>query len=287
MKHQTMPELPEVQTVVTQLGRKITGKTLTSFWTDWEKKVFEPLPKLRRLIKDAKVLGTRRFGKTIVIDLDNEYSIVIHLKMTGHLLFKDAHNKNAKAWQDPINQFIHHRFVFADGSWVDFSDMRKFGWVDICKTNEVEQHSHIEKLGVDALSPDFSQEYFHQLLQRYPKRPIGILLLDQEKIAGIGNIYRSEVLFRSGILPWRVAKSLRVDEGELLHEKIQEVLREAVKLRGTTDGDFRDTEGKRGGFQKKLFVYAREGEGCKRCGTIVVRKKMGGRSVFACTQCQR
>ncbi len=282
-----MPELPEVQTVVSQLGKKITGKTFSGFWTDWEKKVLEPLPKVRKLVKGATILGTRRFGKTIVIDLDNEYSLVIHLKMTGHLLYKDKTNKDAKEWQDPTNQFIHHRFLFADGSQVDFSDMRKFGWVDICRTNELAKHRHIEKLGVDALSKNFTSGVLASFIKRYPKRPIGILLLDQEKIAGIGNIYRSEVLYRSGILPWRLAGKLTREEIELLYEKIKEVLREAVKLRGTTDGDFRDTAGKRGGFQKMLFVYARAGESCKRCGTIIVRKKMGGRSVFACQTCQK
>lgn len=282
-----MPELPEVQTVVTQLGRKITGKVLAGFWTDWEKKVLEPLSQLKKRIKGAKVLGTRRFGKTIVIDLDNAFSIVIHLKMTGHLLYKNQQNEKAKEWQDPINQFIHHRFTFTDNSRVDFSDMRKFGWVDICRTDEVERHRHIEQLGVDALSKEFTSGTLQLFSKRSPKRPIGILLLDQEKIAGIGNIYRSEVLFRAGILPWRRAGSLKPEEVSTLYEKIGEVLREAVRLRGTTDGDFRDTSGKRGGFQTRLFVYARSGEPCKHCGTIVVRKKMGGRSVFACTQCQR
>ncbi len=282
-----MPELPEVQTVVSQLGQKITGKTLLTFWTDWEKKVLEPLPQLRQRIKGATVLGTRRFGKTIVIDLDNAYSLVIHLKMTGHLLYKDTKNKTAKEWQDPTNQFIHHRFTFTDGSRVDFSDMRKFGWVDICKTSEVMQHRHIEKLGIDALAKEFTVESFRDVLKQSPKKPIGILLLEQEKIAGIGNIYRSEALFRSGILPWRLSGKLSEKEAAALHKRIKEVLREAVKLRGTTDGDFRDTAGKRGGFQRRLFVYAREGESCKRCGTIVVRKKMGQRSVFACPTCQQ
>ncbi len=282
-----MPELPEVQTVVTQLGKKITGKTLASFWTDWEKKVLEPLPKLRKLTKGATVLGTRRFGKTIVIDLDNEYSIVIHLKMTGHLLYKDVHNEGAKEWLDPTNQFIHHRFTFTDGSRVDFSDMRKFGWVDICRTSDVERHRHIEKLGIDALSRDFTAEILTTFLKRSPRKPIGILLLEQEKIAGIGNIYRSEALYRAGILPWRLAGKLTKQEIELLHTKVKEVLREAVKLRGTTDGDFRDTAGKRGSFQKMLFVYAREGASCKRCGTIIVRKKLGQRSIFVCPSCQK
>lgn len=282
-----MPELPEVQTVVTQLGKKITGKTLASFWTDWEKKVLEPLPKLRKLIKGATVLGTRRFGKTIVIDLDHGYSIVIHLKMTGHLLYKDAHNKEAQEWHDPTNQFVHHRFVFTDGSRVDFSDMRKFGWVDICRTDEVARHKHIEKLGVDALAKAFTPQILGELLTQSPRKSVGLLLLEQAKIAGIGNIYRSEVLFRSGILPSRLSSKVSAQETKRLHENIRAVLQEAVKLRGTTDGDFRDTDGKRGGFQDRLFVYARAGNVCKRCDTIIVRKKLGQRSVFVCSTCQK
>lgn len=281
-----MPELPEVQTVVTQIGKKITGKTLAGFWTDWDKKVLEPVSKVKRLIKGATVLGTRRFGKTIVIDLDNAYSIVIHLKMTGHLLYKDEANREAKEWQDPTNQYIHHRFMFTDGSQVDFSDMRKFGWVDICETSTLMEHRHIEKLGIDALSPDFTPTLFRSFLKRSPKKPVGLLLLEQEKIAGIGNIYRSEALYRTGILPGKLSGKVTRREAELLHEKIQEVLREAVRLRGTTDGDFRDTAGKRGSFQKRLYVYGRTGLPCKKCGTIIERKKIGSRSVFFCSRCQ-
>lgn len=282
-----MPELPEVQTVVTQIGKKITGKILASFWTDWEKKVLEPVSKVKRLIQGATVLGTRRFGKTIVIDLDNDYSIVIHLKMTGHLLYKDATNREAKEWQDPTNQFIHHRFSFTDGSQVDFSDMRKFGWVDICKTDSLSQHRHIEKLGIDALSPRFTAQVLWRFIQQFPKKPVGLLLLEQDKIAGIGNIYRSEALYRAGIVPWKPSEKLSHIETELLHKKIKEVLREAVKLRGTTDGDFRDTAGKRGSFQKRLYVYGRTGQPCKKCDTIIERKKIGSRSIFFCSSCQQ
>ena len=282
-----MPELPEVQTVVTQIGKKITGKTLADFWTDWDKKVLKPVTKIKKIIKGTVVLGTRRFGKTIVIDLDNAYSIVIHLKMTGHLLYKDKENESAKEWQDPTNQFIHHRFHFTDGSQVDFSDMRKFGWVDLCQTDALASHRHIEKLGIDALSQKFTPEVFQAFLLRSPKKPIGALLLEQEKIAGIGNIYRSEALYRAGILPWRPSGTLTPKESTLLHGHIKQVLREAVRLRGTTDGDFRDTDGKRGSFQKRLYVYGRTGELCKKCDTIIERKKIGSRSIFFCARCQK
>lgn len=282
-----MPELPEVQTVVNQLGRKVKGRKILGFWTDWPKKVLLPVKTLESHIQGTVILETRRLGKTIIIDLDNDFSLVIHLKMTGHLLVKTKENRESPAFtKDPINGFIHHIFRLDHGTTIEFSDMRKFGWIDVCKTGEVEHHAHIEKLGMDALSKDFTLNFFKQLLQRSIKRPIGVLLLDQEKISGIGNIYRSEALYRGRILPHRSSQSLSKEEIGKLYVSIGEVLHEALKLRGTSDGDFRDTSGKQGSFRAKLFVYGRHGESCKRCGTIIVRKKLGQRSVFVCLKCQ-
>lgn len=281
-----MPELPEVQTVVSQLGKKITGKRLAGFWTEWPKGVKEPVAKLRRLMRGSKVIGTARVGKHVIIHLDNDFSLVIHLKMTGHLLYKDQENAESPAWRDPMNQFIRHRFDFADGSRVNFSDMRKFGWVDICRTADLSRHKHLDALGIDAMAPAFTLPVFETLLRQSPQRPIGTLLLDQAKIAGIGNIYRSEALFRAGILPWRKSRSLKPGERSKLFQTIRAVLREATRLRGTSDGDFRDTAGRQGSFQKTLYVYAREKELCKRCGTIIKRRTMGQRSVFYCPKCQ-
>lgn len=282
-----MPELPEVQTVVNQLGRKVKGRKILGFWTDWPKKVLLPVKKLERHIQGTTILGTRRLGKTIVIDLDNDFSLVIHLKMTGHLLVKTKENRESHAFtEDPVNGFIHHIFRLDHGTTIEFSDMRKFGWIDLSKTADVSQHAHIEKLGRDALARDFTKEYFESLMKKNSRRPIGILLLDQEKISGIGNIYRSEALYRAGILPMRPGKSLSKKEIERIHVSIGEVLREALRLRGTSDGDFRDTSGKQGCFREKLFVYGRDRESCKRCGTIIVRKKLGQRSVFVCLNCQ-
>lgn len=283
-----MPELPEVQTVVNQLGRKVKGRKILGFWTDWPKKVLLPVKTLERRIHGATILGTRRLGKTIVIDLDNGYSLVLHLKMTGHLLVKTKENRMARTFtQDPINGFIHHIFRLDHGTTLEFSDMRKFGWIDLVKATDVLEHAHIEKLGKDALARDFTKKYFEALVGKNSKRPIGILLLDQEKISGIGNIYRSEALYRSGILPTRLGKNLSKKEREKLHASIGEVLREALRLRGTSDGDFRDTSGKQGRFKERLFVYGRTDEPCKRCGTIIVRKKLGQRSVFVCPACQK
>lgn len=281
-----MPELPEVQTVVSQLDRKITGKVIVSVWSDWKKKILTPFTTFVRKIKGAKVLGVRRLGKHIVIDLDNGYSLVAHLKMTGHFLVKDATNRASTVFDDPINGYIHHVITFSDETTLEFSDMRKFGWLKLMKTAEVERHKSIAELGIDALSRKLTPTLFRELLMNRKHRSVGEVLLEQNLIAGIGNIYRSEALFLAGIVPIRKIEILKNAEWLKLLPAIKKVLRHAVKLRGTSDGDFRDTDGQQGRFKRALFVYGRTGLPCKKCGTMIERKKLGSRSIFFCSSCQ-
>jgi formamidopyrimidine-DNA glycosylase len=283
-----MPELPEVQTVVSQLDRKISGKVIVSAWSDWQKKILTPFAEFSKRIRGAKVLGARRLGKHIVIDLDNDHSIVAHLKMTGHFLVKNDTNREDVAFtKDPINGYIHHIITFRDGTTLEFSDMRKFGWLRLVKTEEVENLKSIAELGVDALSRELTSARFQELLSKRKKRPVGVVLLEQNLIAGIGNIYRSEALFLAGILPTRKIETLKKDEWQKLLPVIKKVLRHAVKLRGTSDGDFRDTDGLQGRFKRVLYVYGRTGKPCKKCDTMIERKKIGSRSVFFCSRCQK
>lgn len=282
-----MPELPEVQTVVSQLGRKVVGYTIQNIWSDWKKAVRPSLEYVRKYGVGAKIIGTRRFGKHIVMDLDNEYSLVIHLKMTGHLLVKTSENREDEAFKDPYNQFIHHKISLSDDVAIDFSDMRKFGWMEIMKTSEVEKLKSIQSLGVDAISDEFTEKVFADILKKHPSSLIGVLLLNQNLIAGIGNIYRSEALFLAGIRPMRIAKSLTKKEIARLHESIQIVLQKALQYRGMSDGDFRDTDGLPGEFQRKVGVYGRHGKPCPKCGTIIQRIKIGQRSAFFCPKCQK
>lgn len=283
-----MPELPEVQTVVNQLNHKIKGKTIASFWSDWPKKVFTPLTAFKRGVKGAKILGAERFGKHIVITLDNAHAIVIHLKMTGHLLYKTKSNRESPAFtKDSRNGFIHHIFTFTDGTTLEFSDMRKFAWLRLIPETEVEELESIQLLGIDALSPKLNQKRFDEILAKRAHRTVAEVLLEQNHIAGIGNIYRSEALFLAGIRPKRIVGSLTLLERKKLLVSIKGVLKSAVKLRGTSDGDFRDLQGLAGGFQRTLFVYRRQGEKCKKCGTIIERNKLGARSVFFCKRCQK
>ncbi|MFZ2187243.1 MAG: bifunctional DNA-formamidopyrimidine glycosylase/DNA-(apurinic or apyrimidinic site) lyase [Candidatus Moraniibacteriota bacterium] len=283
-----MPELPEVQTVVTQLERKIVGKTIKGFWSDWRKNILPSFAVFAKQIRSARVLGTRRFGKHIVIDLDNGHSIVAHLKMTGHFLYKTEENRGSKAFTEDLkNGYIHHILTFSDSTTLEFSDMRKFGWLRAIQTGAVETLPSIATLGIDALSPQLTRQRFQALLARKKKRPIGAVLLEQQVMAGIGNIYRSEALFLAGVLPTRRITTLTKNEWEKMLPAIKKVLHTAVKLRGTSDGDFRDTDGLEGRFQRTLFVYGRTGESCKKCGTIILREKIGQRSAFYCPRCQR
>lgn len=283
-----MPELPEVQTVVTQLGQKIVGKKIAGVWSDWKKKTFPSYAVFAKQAKDASVLGVRRFGKHIVIDLDNEHSIVAHFKMTGHFLIKDEKNRGSKAFtEDLINGYIHHIISFTDGATLEFSDMRKFGWLRIAKTDAVEKLPSIASLGIDALSPLLTAKRFRELLAEKKRRSIGAMLLEQDIVAGIGNIYRSEALFLADVLPTRAIGTLSQAEWGKILPAIKKVLRTAVRLRGTSDGDFRDTDGLQGGFQRTLFVYGRTGEPCKKCGTMILREKIGQRSIFYCPRCQK
>ncbi len=283
-----MPELPEVQTVVSQLHQKITGKRIVSVWSDWSKKILTPFFEFEQGVEKAKILGVRRLGKHIVIDLDNQQSIVAHLKMTGHFLVKNKENRESSAFvDDPINGYIHHIFTFADKTTLEFSDMRKFGWLKLVKTDEVEGHKSIAELGIDALSRKLTEKLFYEILMKRKARPVGVVLLEQNLIAGIGNIYRSEALFLAGVIPSRKISTLTKDEWSKLLPAIKKVLRHAVRLRGTSDGDFRDTDGLQGRFKRVLYVYGRTGKPCKKCGTIIERKKLGSRSIFFCPSCQQ
>lgn len=283
-----MPELPEVQTVVNQLNRKIVGKKIVRFASDWRKQIFPSYSVFARNVRCAKVIGVRRFGKHIVIDLDKGYSIAAHFKMTGHFLMKDERNRQSRAFtEDSRNKYIHHIITFTDGATLEFSDMRKFGWMRAVKTAEVESLPSIATLGIDALSPKLNIKHFQELLSRKKERPIGVVLLEQNIISGIGNIYRSEALFLAGILPTRLIKNIKPVEWKKLLSAIKTILCKSMKMRGTSDSDFRDTDGLAGGFQRVLNVYARGGEPCRKCGTIILRKKLGQRSIFYCVKCQK
>jgi formamidopyrimidine-DNA glycosylase len=286
-----MPELPEVQTIIDDLNKKIKGDSIVGFWSDWKKTVRMPVEKFEGEIKGKKILSARRIGKNIFINLSGGKTIYIHLKMTGHLLVKPK-DKNTKPktgedyFSDKVNQYIHHIFHLKSGRTLEFSDVRKFGKIVLADTDKIGQVAEIKSLGVDAMSKEFTLEKFDEILDKR-KTNIKLLIMDQSKIAGIGNIYASEILFEAGILPTRPAENVLPEERKKLYQAIKKVLEKGIKLRGTSDSDYRDTAGAPGGFQKVLKVYRRAGKKCPKCGTIVQRIKLGQRGTFFCPVCQK
>ena len=295
-----MPELPEVQTVVSDLNKKIKGDTIVHFWSEWPKAI-KPAPsadEFSKKIRNRKILGARRIGKNIFIDLSGDKTLYIHLKMTGHLLVKSepACRRGRKLkvksdgkdfFEDRVNQYIRHKFFLKSGKTLEFSDLRKFGKIVLDDTEQINNLKEIKNLGIDALDPKFTFKKFQEILNKKQNAKIGIVLMDQGLIAGIGNIYRSEILFETKILPERIVKSISVSDLKKIYSATIKILKKAVKMRGTSDSDYRDTSGAKGSFQKVLKVYNREKKKCPICGTIIQRETLGQRSVFICKKCQR
>ena len=320
-----MPELPEVQTIISDLNKKIKGDTIVGFWSDWKKAVKNiPAKKFREEIQDRKILGARRIGKNIFIDLNGGKTIYIHLKMTGHLLVKSQANvqllisnsqkkfksqiinsKQKNYFNEKVNQYVRHiwflkfqipnlkfqtnpKFQIPNfNKTLEFSDLRKFGKIILVNTDEVENLKEIKNLGIDALNSEFTLKKFREILKKRQNSLIGVILMNQNLIAGIGNIYRSEILFDAKILPARKTGGLEPKEIENLFKSVKKILKKAVKMRGTSDRDYRDTAGAPGGFQKVLKVYRREKQKCKKCDTIIKRIKLGQRSAYYCLGCQK
>ncbi|TSC81640.1 MAG: hypothetical protein G01um101419_784 [Parcubacteria group bacterium Gr01-1014_19] len=301
-----MPELPEVQTVVNDLNKKIVGRKITGVWFDWPKMIKDPLDQSRvkvahkhvaafeGFVKGEKFVEVRRRAKNILIYLTHGKMLLAHLKMTGHLLvgkWKVVGRKVVPLWpkaivEDPYNKYIHLIFSLDNGQMLGFSDLRKFAKI-IAGTKEViENLPELVKLGPEPLDPSFKFIKFVKLIKE-EKRKIKQVLMDPEVIAGIGNIYSDDILWKSKIHPFRPANKLKEAELKNIYKAIKEVLTKAVKLRGTSTSDFRDTAGEEGGYTEYRSVYGREDEPCPRCGTKIVRRKIGGRSAHFCPKCQK
>lgn len=288
-----MPELPEVQTTVSDLKKKIVGLRIVDVWTDTPKLIKRPnFSVFEKQIKSAKIEKIDRRGKNILINLDKNRLLLIHQKMTGHLLYGLWTTKNG-LWtskqkgplQERVNQYIHLLFHLSSGKMLVLSDLRKFAKVVFGPAEEILNSKDLKDLGPEPLDKSFTFKKFKEVLRRRGK--IKQVLMDQNIIAGIGNIYSDEILWKAKINPLMPADKLKDRELKKMYEAIQGILKKAVKLRGTSTSDFRDLEGRKGRYVEKLSVYQKEGESCSRCGTKIKRIKLGGRSAHFCPKCQK
>lgn len=271
-----MPELPEVETIVRGLARRIVGKTIERAEVHLARIALAP----RGLRFESAVAGERiarihRRGKYAVIELASGRSLVTSLRMTGRLVVVQP--------TAPECPGTHIVLTFTDGKQLRFSDVRTFGRMRLVAAGEAWDH----QLGVEPLSADFTAQAFAGMLAGRTT-PIKVLLLDQRRIAGIGNIYACEALWVARIRPNRPARALTKPAIRRLHGAIIDVLERAVTMRGTSVDDYVDADGMRGSFQNDLAVYGRAGDPCKRCGkTRIVRTVLGQRGTWWCRRCQR
>ena len=286
-----MPELPEVETITRQLAELVTGRTIAAFASDWERITEpEPVPLVATRLAGRRIEAVRRRGKLVVFALDGGDALCTSLRMTGRFTFKELGEAASE-------RFTRATFTFTDGTGLDFVDMRKLGRMALVDSAEIARDDaggdrtikaplHLA-MGREPLSRSFSVTWLRTFLRRRRRAAIKPLLLDQRGVAGIGNIYASEALWRSRIHPLRSAGSLRTEEVARLHEAIKWVLRKAIRLHGSTLRTYRDSSGKQGGMQKEFVVYDRAGQPCDRCGASLRRSVIGGRSTYHCPRCQR
>jgi formamidopyrimidine-DNA glycosylase len=271
-----MPELPEVETVVRGLRARLTGHTITRVAICWSGSIGAPDPDtFVQQLTSKVVTHVDRRGKWVVIGLSGEHTLLAHLRMTGQLVVESA--------EYPDDEYTRVLLYFDNGQRLRFSDMRKFGRLIL--TEDV--GTVLGDLGPEPLAEDFTVEQFEQMLAQRRGR-IKPLLLNQRFLAGLGNIYVNEALWRAGVHPLRLANSLSSAEVEALHRAVRSVLRAAVVDGGTTleNGNFRQVNGNSGDFANQLEVYGRECEPCLRCGASLERIKVGQRSAFYCPCCQ-
>ncbi|PIS34690.1 MAG: DNA-formamidopyrimidine glycosylase [Parcubacteria group bacterium CG08_land_8_20_14_0_20_43_9] len=289
-----MPELPEVTTMVNGLRSKVLKRTFVDVWTDAEKLVKKPkdFNRFKKGIAREKIIDIKRRGKVVLFCLNSKKTLFVHPKMTGHFLV-GKWKRTKGEWkpidkgpmQDPMNRFIHIMFWLDNGQMLAFSDMRKFGRIELWDNKSLGEARIISELGVDAL--ELGLEQFREIIKKAGNRKIKQVLMNQNLIAGIGNIYADEILFLAGILPFRTAKSLKAQELEKIHKAISKILLQAIKLAGSSIPDFRQPSGERGRFQDVIKVYGRTGGECPECGTIIQRKIIGSRSAHFCPKCQK
>jgi formamidopyrimidine-DNA glycosylase len=292
-----MPELPEVETAVRELKRKLVGKKITKVWTDFTRPPKHPASweSFKRKVRGKEIKGLRRRAKNILIDLSDEKVLLIHQKMTGHLLTGKWEFQNG-AWvaqrsgplrKDPRNQFLHLIFFFKDGSQMALSDLRKFSKIELWDRKALENSQWFKKLGPEPLDKGFTLEKFREVLAKKDKLEIKKVLMDQGVISGIGNIYASEILWKARVYPFEKVGNLSEKELKAIFLAIKKILKKGIELKGASYSEFRRTGGDKGHFQEQGKVYDREGEPCPRCGGVVVRKKQGGRSTYFCPRCQK
>lgn len=306
-----MPELPEVQTTVTGLSKVLPNLTIRDVWSDLPtmkitrsdyRETIKYLPfwkKFKTVVVGKKILSVERRAKNILINISGGNTILIHMKMTGHIMV-GQYELNGKTWtphtkeknealRDPYNRFIHFAITLSNGKHMVLSDTRKFAKVTLISTKDAHNTIHLKGLGPEPLDKNFVIDKFTQRLQIKKSGKIKIVLMDPTVIAGIGNIYSDEMLWLSGINPEERVENIPLVKIKILYSAMREVLAKGIDFGGDSMSDYRDVSGKRGNFQNHHNAYRKKGQRCgkKGCSGVIIRKVIGGRSAHYCSVHQK
>ncbi|HET8669408.1 MAG TPA: bifunctional DNA-formamidopyrimidine glycosylase/DNA-(apurinic or apyrimidinic site) lyase, partial [Candidatus Saccharimonadales bacterium] len=282
----------EVETVRIGLSRFLPGKRVAQVEHDWPRGFPNTPSDVQAFLIGARIVQVRRRAKVLLIDLDTAYTLVIHLKMTGQLVYQSrqerfgAGHPSASLVGELPDRSTRVVFTFPDRDKLFFNDQRKFGWVRLLPTVEVEDLDFFRKVGPEPLAADFAADDFVERLLRRPRSNIKAVLLDQTVVAGIGNIYADESLWGAKIHPETKVHDISRAKLVTLHKVLVGVLRTSIEKGGSTDRNYVNAEGKRGSYLAFANVFRREGKPCPRCGTAIVKLRVAGRGTHVCPHCQ-
>ena len=274
-----MPELPEVETIRHTLKRFVVGKTIENVQVFWPKIIKQPddVEAFKLLLHGQTIHDIKRKGKFLLFELD-DYYLVSHLRMEGKY---SVHPK-----VEAIPKHTHVIFALSTGEELRYNDVRKFGTMHVLEKNQLFQEKPLNHLGPDPFDPEFTIDYFSEKIKR-TNRVIKAVLLDQTVVAGLGNIYVDETLFKAGVHPLKIANKLTKAEIAAIRKQATATLKDAVKQGGTTIRSYVNGQGEMGMFQQELNVYAQENTACKNCGRTIIKMKVGGRGTHVCPGCQK
>lgn len=292
-----MPELPEVETIRRDLSDRVLGKKIKGVEVLAVKTISPTSPKFKAALIGQSFQAIDRIGKLLIFTLsDKKLFLLIHLKMTGQLIYSfhdkitaGGHSLKAQSLLGYVggelpNKSTRVYFVLADNSRLFFNDQRRFGYLKLVTKEDLDQIK--KKYGIEPLTPNFTKANFFSAFKGR-KKNVKALLLDQSLISGLGNIYVDEALFLAGIRPGRRASSLSRLEIDGLYGVIESLIKKAIKYRGTTFNNYLDAQGKKGSFVNKLQVYGRSKEACLKCGGAIRKVKIAGRGTHFCPNCQK
>ncbi len=288
-----MPELPEVETVKVGLQRLLPGRTVADVSFDTPKSFPNAATDVNEFLINSTVVAVTRRAKVILIELSTKYSLIIHLKMTGQLVFNSetvhfgaGHPNDSLVGRLP-DKSTRVTLVFNDGSTLFFNDQRKFGWMRLLPTAEIPQLDFFKKVGPEPLAADFTWQQFRDRLKRRKNSNIKAVILDQTVVAGIGNIYADESLWGAKIHPSTLARDLSEAKIKALFSSARDVLQLSIDKGGSSDHTYVDAEGNKGSYLSFAKVFRREGQACPRCGTTIIKTRVAGRGTHLCPHCQR